>query len=205
MKQRDIFINCPFTPDFQNHFRAIIFVTIRSGFNPRCALETDNGAQSRFDKISEIVRQSELGIHDISKTELDRKSKLPRFNMPLELGLFLGARKFGDKKQRSKRCIIFDREKYRYQAFISDIAGQDIHSHDGNVRKLISELSSWLRREFKTENVPGGAKIAREYEQFCKAIPAVCKTKRLAVRELTYFDYLNLALEWIRSNLVNRP
>ena len=122
--------------------------------------------------------------------------------MPLELGIFLGARKFGDRKQRAKRCIIFDRERYRYQAFISDIAGQDIHSHDGNVKKLISELSSWLRREFKSANVPGGSKIAREYDQFCKVIPAVCRTKNLAADELTYFDYLNLALEWISSNLL---
>jgi hypothetical protein len=74
MKKRDVFINCPFSSDYQDHFRAIVFAVVRSGFNPRCALETDDGAQNRFDKICEIIRECRLGIHDISKTELDKKS-----------------------------------------------------------------------------------------------------------------------------------
>ena len=147
MKKRDVFINCPFSEDYLEHFRATVFTVVRSGFKPRCALETDDGAQNRFDKICEIIADCRLGMHDISKTEPDRKSKLPRFNMPLELGVFLAAKKFGGPKQSRKRCIIFDSEQYRYQAFISDIAGQDIHSHSGNVTILISKLASWLRAE----------------------------------------------------------
>ncbi len=49
---------------------------------------------------------------------------LPRFNMPLELGIFLGAKRFGSQKQKQKNGLILDREKYRYQSFCSDIAGQ---------------------------------------------------------------------------------
>jgi hypothetical protein len=88
MKKRDVFINCPFSADYLEHFRATVFTVVRSGFKPRCALETDDGAQNRFDKICEIIADCRLGLHDISKTEPDRKSKLPRFNMPLELGIF---------------------------------------------------------------------------------------------------------------------
>jgi len=36
--------------------------------------------------------------HDISRTELNEHS-LPRFNMPLELGLFLGASRFGQLEE----------------------------------------------------------------------------------------------------------
>jgi hypothetical protein len=69
----------------------------------------------------------------IYQEQNDRKSKLPRFNMPLELGVFLGASELGDKKQKKKRCLILDKKKYRYQKFISDLAGHDIESHENKV------------------------------------------------------------------------
>lgn len=95
MKYRDIFINCPFTDDYSNFFKAAVFTVIRSGYRPRCALEADDGTDNRFEKICRIIEVCRLGIHDLSKTELDTKSRLPRFNMPLELGVFLAAKRFG--------------------------------------------------------------------------------------------------------------
>ena len=47
--------------------------------------------------------------------------------MPLELGPFLGAKRFGDPVQREKRKLILDLEQYRYQKSISDLEGIDIH------------------------------------------------------------------------------
>jgi hypothetical protein len=40
MSGRDVFINCPFTADYQNHFQATVFTVVRSGFTPRCARES---------------------------------------------------------------------------------------------------------------------------------------------------------------------
>lgn len=113
MRSRDVFINCPFSRDYEERFRAMVFAVVRSGFKPRCALETDDSSQVRFDKICAIIEQCRFGIHDISKTEPDAGSGLPRFNMPLELGLFLAAKKFGSPRQKKKKCIIFDRAAYR--------------------------------------------------------------------------------------------
>src|SRR5260370_27384943 len=141
MNDRDVFINCPFSPDYSRHFHAIVFAVIRSGFTPRCARENDDGGEVRFDKICRIISESRYGIHDISKTEPDPGSGLPRFNMPLELGLFLGARKFGGRAQSRKKALILDSEPYRYHAFISDIAGQDIHAHGGEIQRLIEEVA----------------------------------------------------------------
>lgn len=177
----------------------MVFTITRAGFKARCALEADDGAENRFDKICKIIAECRLAVHDISKTELDRKSKLPRFNMPLELGLFLAAKKFGNKEQKKKRCIIFDRQPYRYQKFISDISGQDIHSHDGTIAKLIAEISSWLRFEVLDPNVPGGHAITQEFIAFGKTLPGICRAKKLKPDELTFQDYRKLAEAWIVS------
>ena len=196
MSERDVFINCPFTADYQDHFRAIVFTVLRSGFQPRCAREADDAGEIRFDKICRIIRDSPYGVHDISKTEPD-ESGLPRFNMPLELGLFLGAKRFGGADQRSKRALVLDREPYRYQAFISDIAGQDIHAHGGDVAALIGQVATWLREEVRDPHVPGGRAIAADYDRFRQLIPDICAMRRLEPEEITFNDYRVMAAEWI--------
>ena len=64
------------------------------------------------------------GIHDISRTDLDSIHRLPRFNMPLELGIFLGARHYGKVEQRQKKVLIFDIEPFRFQKFMPSIADE---------------------------------------------------------------------------------
>jgi hypothetical protein len=61
----------------------------------------------RIGKIARIIRECQWGIHDISRTE-PNPSGLPRFNMPLERGIFLGARWFRDRPQKRKSCLIRD-------------------------------------------------------------------------------------------------
>lgn len=163
---RDIFINCPFDAVYKPLFNAIVFTVIRSGFRARCALESDNAAVNRLSTICGIIQDCRFGIHDISRTESHGDPPLPRFNMPLELGLFLGAKTSGAKAQRAKCCIVFDRDHYRFQRFLSDIAGQDIHAHDDDVDLLIRELAAWLRDQSGDPTVPGGRAIASEYQAF---------------------------------------
>ncbi len=197
MNEREIFINCPFSPDYRDFFHAIVFAIARSGFIPRCARESDDGGENRFDKICRIVAESRYGVHDISKTEADPDSGLPRFNMPLELGLFLGAKRFGGAKHKGKKSLIFDRDEHRYQAFISDIAGQDIHSHGGRIDRLIEQLSNWLRDEAPNDAIPGGRAIAGEFDRFQADLQTIAAAKRLEIDELTFKDLANIAAQWI--------
>lgn len=84
-----VFINCPFDDEFEPIRNAIVFAIYDCGFIPRCALEENNAGNVRFDKIQRIISECKFGVHDISRTELDDQNNLPRFNMPLELGVFL--------------------------------------------------------------------------------------------------------------------
>jgi hypothetical protein len=197
MSKRDVFINCPFSDDYDDMFRAAVFTVVRAGFNPRCAREDDDGGEVRIEKIIRIISGCRYGIHDISKTELDPGSKLPRFNMPFELGLYLGAKKFGGPKHHSKKLMIVDRHPHRYQKFLSDIAGQDIQSHNGNVRTFVLRIATWLRHERPGDVVPGGQAIANLYNRFRIDLPAIAKTKTLAPDEITFKDLVAMAAQWI--------
>lgn len=84
---------------------------------------------------------------------MDKTSGLPRFKMPFELGLFHGAKVFGTKKQKEKSYIILDKERFRYQKFISDISGQDLNEHKDNSIGIISIIRNWLNLLPESNNI----------------------------------------------------
>lgn len=95
----NVFINCPFDGLYRPLFQAAVFTLYDAGYRPRCALESSDGGDVRVDKIMRILAECRLSIHDLSRVESDEASLLPRFNMPLELGIDLGCRRFGRCKQ----------------------------------------------------------------------------------------------------------
>jgi hypothetical protein len=141
---RSVFINCPFSSEYKPIFRALLFSVYACGYRPRCALEISDSTQNRLSKIEDIIQQSKLGVHDISFVGLDPKTKLPRFNMPFELGMFFAAKRFGSHQQKRKIALILDTRAYRYDASLSDISGQDIEVHKGVVKTAISQVRDWL-------------------------------------------------------------
>jgi hypothetical protein len=56
----------------------------------------------------------------------------------------LGALRFGTRVHKRKNCLTFDRERYRYQQFISEIAGLAIASHHNDLHVLIAMVRDWL-------------------------------------------------------------
>ncbi|MEW6234384.1 MAG: hypothetical protein AB1656_03265 [Candidatus Omnitrophota bacterium] len=200
--EKNVFINCPFDDDYKFLFDALVFAVRDCGFTARCALEIDNAAQTRIDKIVKIVSECQWGIHDLSRTELDANNLLPRFNMPFELGIFLGATWFGDEHQREKRCLILDKEKYRYQKFCSDISGQDISVHDGNIQKAITLIRNWLQIGYSDKNIviPCGSILFQRYEIFEDDLPIICKNMNLNEKEIIFSDFIFLIEKWLLKN-----
>jgi hypothetical protein len=196
----NVFINCPFDDQYMKLRDAIIFAIFDCGFIPRCALEENNGVDVRFDKIKRLISESKYGVHDISRTEVDQGSNLPRFNMPLELGVFIGAARYGDQNQKNKSILILDKKQHRYQAFISDIAGQDIRSHDDDPKTLIKHVRDWLSINSRRTSIPGGADINARYSAFKKVLPKICKAAKLKRNEITYNDLCNFISLWLTEN-----
>jgi hypothetical protein len=104
LKSNHVFINCPFDPAYRPILNAILFAVIDLGFVARCALEEEDTGDFRLSKIERIIEECRYGINDLSAVSLDVVTGLPRFNMPLELGLFFGCKRFGPRtRARSGR------------------------------------------------------------------------------------------------------
>lgn len=198
---RNVFINCPFDEAYKPIFDAVVFAIYDCGFVPRCSLEHDDGSRPRIDRILGIIKECQLGVHDISRVQLDAENRLPRFNMPLELGLFLGIKASGDAKQTRKRCMVLDSERYRYQKFISDIAGQDIHAHGDQPAKAVSAVRTLLAANSQDKRIiPGGSAIWSRFQEFRGAFSGLLRNCRLQEDEVKFRDYSHFVSVWLREH-----
>ena len=155
-----VFLNVPFDKSYKRLLEAAIFAIHDCGFIARSAQEDEDSSTPRVEKIYQLIQESKYGIHDISRVTLDSKDRLPRFNMPLELGIWLGAKRYGNKQDRYKRALVFDKVDHRYQKFCSDISGQDLQSHNNDPRVVIRRIRNWLRNspDYKNVAFPGPEK-----------------------------------------------
>lgn len=194
-----MFVNCPFDRTYWSLFEAMVFAVVACGLRPRCALEELDSGTVRLDRISRLVESCGLAIHDLSRVETSGRRSLPRFDMPFELGLDIGCRRFGSGPVRGKRMLILDARRHRYQAFLSDIAGQDIQTHNGSARTLIKRVRDWLRVCTNDGALPGEVTIARWLRGFARQLPESCRHAGLDRRNLLFVDYVRLAEAWVAA------
>jgi hypothetical protein len=197
-----VFLNCPFDKQYVPIFDAIVFTVQDCGFEVHCASEISNSIQNRLSKIIELIASCHLGIHDLSRTEIDKNTGLPRFNMPFELGLFWGAKEYGDEIQKSKKCLILEAKSKEYQKFISDIAGCDIAAHKNKPDLAIRKVRDWLRYQQSPSTIlPDALHISQRYNTFKSDFPEYCRKLKLINRSpLLYIDYLKIVTLWLEEN-----
>ena len=105
------------------------------------------------------------------------------------------------KQPAEETCLILDRERYRYRNFISDIAGQDIHSHNADPALAIREIRDWLQAAARRNTpLPGGGEVLEQYGRFSRDLPNFCSSLRLEPERLTFLDFSRTVAEWLRIN-----
>ena len=197
--EQNVFINCPFDAQYAPLFEAIVFAVNDAGSRPKCARERLDSSQIRLQKIAELISSSRYSIHDLSRTELDEANALPRFNMPLELGMDLGCKRF-HPDCADKSLLIFDSEQYRFQKFVSDLSGQDIHQHNNNPKVAVTRVRNWLPTESGRSGIPGGAAIFARYEVFRSDLPDICAELKLEVSDLSFADFSYTIARWLDTH-----
>lgn len=118
--------------------------------------------------------------------------------MPLELGIYLGAKRFGIGTQKDKRCMILDRGKYRYLKFISDISGMDIHEHRNSPKRVIECTRDWLRNASRRD-IPAAALLQKQYARFKSDLPMLAKDFGFKVGSIPYADFEAIVASWLTN------
>ena len=162
---RSVFINCPFDKKFEPILQAILFCIVYLEFKPRIARERNNAAEVRIEKILELIEQSRYSIHDLSRYQAGRAGEFYRLNMPFELGVDHGCRRFRGSPWDEKKLLILADRPYNYQKALSDIAGSDIETHGNRFDNAIKKVRNWLVNEAGASNV-GAKLIIDKYTDF---------------------------------------
>jgi hypothetical protein len=149
-----------------------------------------------------MIGECDWGIHDLSRVEVEADG-VPRFNMPMELGLHLGARILGSGRHRRKRALILDAERHRYDRALSDISGQDIESHENNPDQAIRRVRDWLseHRRRNEPPLPGAPAMQADYRTFQAEVGALLAPRRLDPADLTHSDFLFAVRDWIEARV----
>ena len=191
-RDRSVFINCPFDPQYQPLLRCACFTIVACGFVPRCALDYSDSGAVRFAEIVRMITECAFSMHDLSRVELDTASNLPRFNMPLELGADLGLKLAGPERQRDRKVLVLDVDKHRYDKMLSDISGMDIEAHGGAVDQVIKHVRDWLNANRGHRPVlPGASAISKDHAASLRMAPDIIADLRLDDYEkLPHLDYL---------------
>jgi len=195
-----VFINCPFDKDYMPIFQAIVFGVYRCGFYPVCALEEDDGTDNRLDKIERCIESCRYGIHDISRVEVNANN-YPRFNMPFEIGLFFGAKRYGSGMQKNKNALIFERVKYSYLECISDLNGIDAKAHNNDPDIVLEKIRNWLITTSKRTSIPSAQVLKRAFKEFKAKLPTILNELGIGSEEILYNDYCQIVEESIKEKI----
>jgi len=159
-----VFINCPLDEAYEPILQAVLFCVVYLGFSPRLATERIDSGEVRLQKIRRLIESSKYSIHDLSRSQAGKKGEFFRLNMPFELGIDYACRSYM-KGRRSKKILILEEKRYRYQAALSDISGCDVRTHSGSFERAVRQVRNWLVSEGRIR-ADGAGKIVGAYADF---------------------------------------
>jgi len=138
-----VFLNVPYDSAFEKLYLAYIAGLSAFGLIPRATLEIPT-SQRRLERILKLIEQSAYSIHDLSRVQLDaRAPRVPRFNMPFELGLAVAQ----DARNRGETWYICETIPHRISKSLSDLNGTDVRIHNGTVRGVFGALCAIFVRK----------------------------------------------------------
>ncbi len=142
-----VFLNIPYDEAFEGLYLAYIVGLTQLGLRINAAVAAPS--RGRLDTIVSMIEQSDFSIHDLSRIESCRG--VPRFNMPVELGLALYRSHVTKGKHR---VFIFESRRYRAQRSTSDVNGIDPQIHNGTAKGLMAGLRNIFRQPGDVTTVP---------------------------------------------------
>jgi hypothetical protein len=161
----NVFINCPFDQGYLDLRKVLIFTITYFDYIPRISLESSDSGASRLEKIIDLIQESKFSVHDLSRIQSHSKNEFFRLNMPFELGIDYGLRRFNEKF-KDKKSLIIASDHYEYMKAISDINGVDIKSHNDTIIGIIECLRAWFSETVKLKNLNSSIKILSDFYDF---------------------------------------
>ena len=202
---KSVFINCPFDSSYDVMLHSMIFSIVSLGYIPRLSLESSDSGISRLDKIIDIIKQSKISIHDLSKVKQETTGMFSRMNMPFELGLDFACKRYAKvgNDLNNKKFLVIGGKKYDYMKALSDISGIDIQYHNNDVSKLIKAIRHWFVTNESLTNIPSPNEVWMKFMDFNAEFVLYTRSKGYDEKdmyEMPLFEQINHMKVYIKDN-----
>ena len=124
--------------------------------------------------------------------------------MPFELGLDIGCKIFGGVDFSHKKYLILEKERFRYQAALSDLSGSDIKVHKNSASVLVREVRNWLCNAVEMPNPPSGSVIWLRYADYTAWLFDKLDSQGYSQDDLDALpinEVISYMSEWVRINI----
>jgi hypothetical protein len=205
--ESNVFVNCPFDAKYLSLLRPLLFTIAYVGYRPRIAAERSDSGENRLDKICELISQSKLSIHDLSRLKAARARELYRMNMPFELGIDYGSRQHGPEFMGGKKFLILEKAPHDFKAALSDLSGVDIKSHDNKPAEIVRAVRDWFYETVGLREAPYPKVIWFKFSDFttslfeariAEGIPE--DDVREDIERMPIPEYLNCVRDWVAKH-----
>ncbi|HYH87394.1 MAG TPA: hypothetical protein VEX60_18215 [Pyrinomonadaceae bacterium] len=203
--EKNVFINCPFDPEYYPLLRPLLFTIVYLGFNPKIALERSDSGEQRIDKICELIKKSKYSIHDLFRLKSKKRGEFYRLNMPFELGVDYGSRRFALNYLKRKKYLILEKGTFDYRKALSDISGVDIKNHNNKPAKVVQAIRNWFVETVDLKNVAGPTAIWYKFNDFTSDFYTRRKNEGFSDEDLDMMpvrEYINFIRRWLRANTI---
>lgn len=200
---KNVFINCPFDSAYHSLLRPLLFTIVYLGFNPKIALESSDSGEQRIDKICRLIRDSKYSVHDLSRLESKKGGEFYRLNMPFELGVDYGCRRFAFNYLRDKKCLILEKGAFDYRKALSDMSGVDIKNHDNEPAKVVRAIRNWFVETVGLTEATGPTAIWNRFNDFTSDFYTRRQAEGFSDEDLDMMpvrEYIDSIKRWIRAN-----
>lgn len=194
----------PFDSKGERVLVALISGLVALGLNPRCVLEIDPD-RSRLERLFRLISECGYSVHDLSSVTLSQAGafRVPRFNMPFELGLAVAVALSRPSGKRH-RWRVLERVPHRLSTSLSDLGGYDPAIYEGTIAGLFRALTDLI--DVPQAPLRRGSDMMHVYREVRKVRATLQHDifRREAFRQLVLAARL-VVEELVRTKTVLRP
>jgi len=158
-----VFLNIPYDSGFEDLYLAYIVGLTQLGLRVNATVAVPN--QGCLETIIKLIEESSISIHDLSRIQISKG--IPRFNMPVELGLALYR---SHVTRGMHRACVFESKPYRAQRSTSDINGIDPQIHNGTAKGVMAGVRNIFKQPGDVTTVP---EMLTSYRAERRKLPAL--------------------------------
>jgi hypothetical protein len=201
---RNVFVNCPFDSEYLPLLRPLLFTIIYVGFLPRIASERSDSGENRIDKICALIRACQYSIHDLSRLRASQLGEFSRMNMPFELGIEYGSRRFGVQPLTRKKCLVLEKDQHEFRKALSDLSGIDIKHHNNEPSEVVRAIRNWFVETVGLSGVHSASRIWYRFADFASDFYDTRVADGYNAEDLNMMpasEYIEFILRWVAESV----